>query len=256
MSTNIQIKKSIQHKIGNQLAIQSDDLPTPVITNSFLHKTLHAAGHDLRSPLFIIRSYSQLLQRTQEKKLLDNGLQLMDEATIKMEKTINELVHLIDIYTLPFPDKTTVSFEAAYETAQFQLVHLINKYQPKLTFDFNNFPSVHFDEKYLTDIFSYLIDNAIRHNANKEDLEIKISSKKVDNDLVLTIQDNGRGIEDDPENVQSPFYTYTTQEDTECVGMGLAKLQAIAKMSQNLFYLQSKPGVSTTVSFVFRDAAL
>lgn len=247
------LKKEIQHKLGNQ-SITSINPPTPILSNSLLHKTVHAAGHDLRSPLFVIRSYSQLLQKTQEKKLLENGFQLMDEATTKMEKTINELVGLIDLYTLPFPTKKMVSFEIAIESAKLQLTKLINKHQPKLYHDFNDFSTVNFNEQYLANILVFLIDNAIRHNAEKENLEIKISSKKTGKDLVLVVQDNGQGIKDDPENVKAAFYTYTSNEDPECVGMGLAKVQAIAQVSQNSFLIESKPGL-TKVSFVFEGCA-
>lgn len=255
MSTNIQLKKTIQHKVGSQPTIQSDDMPNPVVTNSFLHKTVHAAGHDLRSPLFIIRSYSQLLQRTQEKNVLNQGLQLMDEATSRMEKTINEFVGLIDIYTLPCPPKTSISFEAALEAAEFHIARLFNEYQPKISYDFSEFPTANFNEKHLIEVLTCLLDNAIRHNADKEDLEIRVYSKMVENNLTLVVQDNGQGIEDDPDKVSSPFYTYTKEEQPECVGMGLAKIQAIAQVSQNSFYLQSRLGVSTTASFVFKGGA-
>ena len=250
MSTNIRLKKSVQHKVGDQPTIQSDDLPNPVVTNSFLHKTVHAAGHDLRSPLFVIRAYSQLLQRTQEKGVLDQGLQLMDEATGRMEKTINEFVHLIDLYTLPFPEKTIVSFEAAFETVQFQLVRMINEYQPTISFDFTDFPTAHFNEKYLIDILNYLLDNAMRHNSDQEDLIIHVYSKMVNNQLTLVVEDNGKGIEDDPSKVSSPFYTYTKEEQPECIGMGLAKIQAIAQVSKCAFLLESEAGV-TRGRFVF-----
>ncbi len=248
--TNIRLKKSILHKVGDQPATPSDDLPTPVVTNSFLHKTVHAAGHDLRSPLFVIRAYSQLLQKTQEKNVLDQGLQLMDQATGRMEKTINEFVHLIDLYTLPFPEKTTVSFESALETAQFQLVNLIHQYQPTFSFDFADFPTTHFHEKYLIDILTYLLDNAIRHNTDQENLTVKVYSKMINNKVTLVVEDNGKGIEDDPNKVSSPFYTYTKEEQPECVGMGLAKVKAIAQVSQCSFSLESEAGV-TRACFVF-----
>jgi Signal transduction histidine kinase len=244
------LKKEIQHKLGDQ-SLTSNNPPTPILSNSLLHKTVHAAGHDLRSPLFVIRSYSQLLQKTQEKKLLENGFQLMGEATVKMEKTINELVGLIDIYTLPFPPKKIVSFEIAIESAKSELAKLINEHQPKLSHDFNDFPTVSFNEKYLASILLFLIDNAIRHNVGKENLKINISSKKIGKDLILIVQDNGRGIKEDPERVKNAFYSYTSNEDPECIGMGLAKVKAIAQVSQNSFFLESKPGL-TKVSFVFK----
>ncbi len=250
MSTNIQLKKIIQHKIGDQPVTQSDKLSSPVITNSFLHKTIHAAGHDLRSPLFVIRSYSQLLQRTQEQKTLHQGLQLMDEATQKMEKTINELVALIDIYTLPFPEKKTVRFETALETAQFQLVRMIHDYQPTFTVDFTNLPTTHFDEKYLIDILTHLLDNAIRHNTDTENLNIKVYSKMKNDRIAVIVEDNGNGIEDDLQKISNPFYTYTKEEQPECAGMGLAKIQAIAQVSQGLFSIESEPG-TTRATFIF-----
>jgi len=252
MSTKIRLKQEVQHKLGSQSITSASDLSPATISNSFLHKTVHAVGHDLRSPLFIIRAYSQLLQKTQEKDTLENGFQLMDEATHKMEKTINEFVGLIDLYTQPFPQKTTVSFDLAFETAMFQLVKLFHKYEPKISCDFKDFSTVYFNEKYLIDILTYLIDNSIRHNTGKEDLEIKIFSKKVENDLVLVVQDNGQGLEDNLEKLKNPFYSHTKEEAPECIGMGLAKVQAIAQVSQNAFYLESEPGVLTTGSFVFK----
>jgi len=182
--------------------------------------------------------------------MLKNGFQLMNEATVKMEKTINEFVGLIDIYTLPFPEKTNVSFEAAFETVQFELVSLLNQYQPTLSCDFDSFPTTLFNEKYLIDILTYLLDNAIRHNTDRQDLEIKVFSKKINDQLVLVVEDNGQGIEDDPEKVSNPFYTYTKEEQPECVGMGLAKVQAIAQVSQGSFSLESTAGMTRAI-FVF-----
>ncbi len=253
MNTKIKLKKEVQHKLGSKSLAPSIHPPALTITNSFLHNTVHAAGHDLRSPLFIIRAYSQLLQKTQDKSMLDNGLRLMDEATSKMEKTLNEFVGLIDIYTLPFPEKTNISFENAFEAAMFQLVSLFHEYRPNVTCDFDDFPTIKFNEKYLIDILSCLIDNAIRHNTQNENLAIKIFTKKEENGLVLVVQDNGHGIEDDLEKIKNPFYSYTKEEQPDCIGIGLAKVQAIAQVSQNSFYLQSELGGFTTANFVFKN---
>ncbi len=251
MSTDIALKTEVQHKLGNQSLSTSTTSMTSVVSPSFLHKTIHAAGHDLRSPLFVIRAYSQLLKKTQEKNVLEQGLELMDEATGKMEKTINELVGLIDIYTLPFPTKTTVSFEDVLETAQFQLVRLISAYEPTISYDFSDFPTIDFSEKYLIDVLTYLLDNAIRHNTDQEDLKITVSSKMVGSHLALIVQDNGKGIEDDLEKVKNAFYSYTQEEQPECTGMGLAKVHAIAQVSQSSFLLESKSGI-TKGSFIFK----
>ena len=249
MSIETPLKNKIQHKLG----LESIQTQSPTLTNTFLYKTAHAAAHDLRSPLFVIRSYGHLLQKTQEKERLQRGFKLMEEATYRMEKTINEYVGLMDIYTTPFPQKEIVSFESAFESACHGLERLINQVQPKISTNFNTYPRVSFNKKYLIYIITYLVDNAIRHNVGKEDLQIKVSSKKIGNDLVLIVQDNGKGIEDakEQEKIKDAFYSYS--EDQECIGMGLPKVQAIAQVSQNMFNIQSQPQQFTSCHFVFKN---
>ncbi len=246
MSIETSLKSKVQHKLGQE-SVQTHSNP---LTQTFLYKTTHAAAHDLRSPLFVIRSYSHLLQKTQEKERLERGFKLIDEATYRMEKTINEYIGLIDIYTTPFPTKELISFESAFEETQNELAGIINQVNPKITTDFKSQPQVFFNKKYLRDILTYFIENAIKHNIEKEDLQIKVSSERIENEIVLIIQDNGKGIEGAKENekVKDAFYS----ENPDCIGMGLSKIQAIAQVSQNTFYIESQPQQITSCYFVFK----
>jgi len=249
MNINTSLKSDILHKLGTEPIVLSSKLN--LFTSDFLYDTVHAAGHDLRSPLFVIRSYGHLLQKTQEKDRLKRGFQLIEEATFKMEKTINDFVGLMDIYTVPFPPKQMVSLQAAFESAKVELVNLISKCQPLISFDFDDFPQVYFTIKHLKDIMIYLIDNAMRHNQENKNLEIKIKSEKVENGIALIVEDNGKGINDiDEQNkVKNPFYKYTDNPD--CIGIGLAKVQAIAQVSESSFELESKLNNGLACHFVF-----
>ena len=106
------------------------------LNHTDLNKMIHAAGHDLRSPLFVIRSYTQLLKKTKEQEKVDRGFDLMSDATYKMENIINSLVGLIDVYSLPKPTKVETSFEEVFNEAKYNLVNEISSFDPIIKSDF------------------------------------------------------------------------------------------------------------------------
>jgi len=154
MEIKSQLKKKISHKLGTTPphVQQTKDQDQSILSNSFLHKTIHKVGHDLRSPLFVVRAYANLLQKTQEREIQERGFKMMEDATFKMEHIINELVGLIDIYTLPLPEKEMISFEDSFEKTCLALINLTEQYPVKITTNFKATPEVFFDENNLTEI--------------------------------------------------------------------------------------------------------
>lgn len=234
-------------KIGNQKHL-STNLPIP-----FLHQTIHDVGHDLRSPLFVIRGYSQLLQKTQEKERLERGFQLMEEASVKMEKIINGFVQLMDIYTVPSAKMELISLNTILKKVESALMGEKNETQVTINKNFPSNSQVYYNQQYLYTILYSLLDNSVRHNQNQEDLEITIDLTNEKNDIFLNITDNGKGIDltTDKEKIKQPFYKQ--EESTDSVGIGLAKVQAIAQVSQSTFHIESKKEKGTKCIFVFKD---
>ena len=208
-------------------------------TDKFMNKLVHKLGHDLRSSMFVVRSYSQLLQRTKEPARLDRGLRMMEESTDRMERLINSMVELIDVYTLPEPGKELVLIENAFKKAKTRLYNQLEAVKPTIHFNFKSFPVVRFAPSYLTDIFYELIDNAIKHNEDHSNLQIYVSTYKQVDKLVLEISDNGKGIDKELglDKVLQPFYSCT---DTKSyAGVGLSKVQAIAKVCGGSFEIEN-----------------
>ena len=252
MQTNPNLEKTIIRKIGPS-KLKPVEVKTPsILSNQFLNKLVHTVGHDLRSPMFVIRSYSQLLQRTQEKERLERGFKLISEATVTMENTINALVQLMDIYTLPAQPTTLLSFEEILEQAKLQLYNELQEFKPKINVDFQAFPKVKFSSLYLKEIMVQLIDNAMRHNKEKQNLTIKISSQKIGERLVLQIEDNGKGVETDAEKEILKDPLYSNSSDTQCSGIGLSKVQAIAQVCRGNFEIESQAGEGVICQFYFR----
>jgi len=222
------------------------------LSKAFLHRTIHDAGHDLKSPLFVIRGYSQLLQRVEDKDALNRGIKLMEQASYKLEHTINGLVELMDIYTASdlkeenlqlnqIIDEATIDLHDKYEAVDFTIHHTISEEEHLL-----------FEESFLKTILSCLLDNAIRHNQDREILQLSIEFNRMeDGKAVLVVEDNGKGIdkESDLNIIKKPFYKFG--ENTETVGVGLAKVEAIAQVTNNSFSIESEVWNGTKCSFYF-----
>jgi len=225
---------------------------TALISNQFLNKLTHTVGHDLRSPMFVIRSYAQLLHRNKEKERLDRGLNMIGDATLKMEKIIDGLVSLVDIYTKPAPEPTTLYFHQILEQVQIQLCNEIEMHQPKFIVSFEAVGTINFPASYLKEIMFNLIDNAIRHNADNKDLIIKINTVKKGDKTILNIIDNGKEViaPKEFEKLKDPFYT-NCKIQTQA-GLGLSKVEAIAQKVGGKFIMDNALGFEMMIcKFVF-----
>jgi len=85
-------------------------------------------------------------------------------------------------------------------------------------------------------------------------IEIEIVEDVAEDAMVLSVRDNGRGMDEDAlAKATDPFFTTRT---TRRVGMGLPLLSAAAKAAGGAFSIDSKPGHGTTIRASFRHRHL
>jgi len=242
------LKAQTQHKVGISVD-QDSDSGTTAMSSNFLNKTIHSVGHDLRSPIFVIRSYAGLIQKISDNNRMNKMSGMIHEATLKMEKQINGLVELIDLYTLPVPEPECISDTELLEQLKFELSNFNIHETKNIKVDFSAVSNLHFPKKYLMLLLVQLVDNAFRHNAEQANLEVELFAKKEADGITIIVSDNGKGMDltHSVEEVISPFYTHT--DDESCIGLGLAKVSAIAQVSGCTYQLESKPEKGTVFQF-------
>lgn len=92
-----------------------------------------------------------------------------------------------------------------------------------------------------------IVQNSIR--AKSKLIRIEISERPADNQLIITISDNGFGMR--PEQLKratDPFYTSRT---TRKVGLGLSLFKQNAEMTGGSFSIESELGKGTKVTALF-----
>ena len=188
-------------------------------------------AHEVRTPLGVLRSSAQILQR--ESELSDIGLE-MTEYILSETARLNELVTTLLECARPRPPKFSLhNGQQIIEHVGELLRTKIEAKHINLEFQFNNVETdLYCDRDQLIQVFLNLIMNAIQHVLEHGHIVIII---KLDNNyLEIKVCDDGTGIPDlQKQTVFDPFYT----QREEGIGLGLTVVQQIVMAHQGQIFI-------------------
>ena len=185
---------------------------------------LSGISHDLRTPLTRIKLQLSFIKDKEISKKLSDDVE-------EMEKMLNEYLQF-------------ASSRSAEITETFNLSELLEttimKYEKKeITTDISKEVFLDGRKNLMQRCFSNLIDNAIKYSTN-----VYISLRKLNNNILITIDDDGPGIpENERENVFKPFYKIDKSrgDSKSSVGLGLSIASDIVKSHGGNIKLETSP---------------
>ena len=185
---------------------------------------LSGISHDLRTPLTRIKLQLSFIKDKEISKKLSDDVE-------EMEKMLNEYLQF-------------ASSRSAETTETFNLSKLLEttimKYEKKeITTDISKEVFLDGRKNLMQRCFSNLIDNAIKYSTN-----VYISLRKLNNNILITIDDDGPGIpENERENVFKPFYKINKSrgDSKSSVGLGLSIASDIVKSHGGNIKLETSP---------------
>jgi len=185
---------------------------------------LSGISHDLRTPLTRIKLQLSFIKDKEISKKLSDDVE-------EMEKMLNEYLQF-------------ASSRSAEITETFNLSELLKttimKYEKKeITTDISKEVFLDGRKNLMQRCFSNLIDNAIKYSAN-----VYISLRKLNNNILITIDDDGPGIpENERENVFKPFYKIDKSrgDSKSSVGLGLSIASDTVKSHGGNIKLETSP---------------
>ena len=205
-------------------------------------------SHEIRTPLTSIKGYSQLLA-AQQTDLSDDQRKVIDKIVSNTERLKDLFDNLLKLSVIESQYNVTKEDIAIESLLQKIEVSLKGKYMNK-TFEFKKNIQIDFlkgDSKLLEQVFTNLIDNAIKYS--KKDICIDIDIKDVDNQSVITIRDDGPGIhEDQLKRIFERFYRVQGQSSqlVEGSGLGLSIVKHIINKHQGEISVDSTVDIGTT----------
>ncbi len=107
-------------------------------------------------------------------------------------------------------------------------------------------------KNYLIQLFQNIISNGIKYQPEGQQPTIKVSNKQNTANTVITIKDNGIGIEKKHEgSVFNSFTRLHSHDEYEGSGIGLATCKKIMDIHKGNIEIKSEPGMGTEVIMYF-----
>ena len=185
---------------------------------------LSGISHDLRTPLTRIKLQLSFIKDKKISKKLSDDVE-------EMEKMLNEY--------LQFASSRSAETTETFDLSEL-LETIIMKYEKKeITTDISKEVFLDGRKNLMQRCFGNLIDNAIKYSKN-----VYISLRKLNNNILIIIDDDGPGIpENERENVFKPFYKIDKSrgDSKSSVGLGLSIASDIVKSHGGNIKLETSP---------------
>ena len=227
-------------KVSNQSLFQS---------NRELDQFAYITSHDLKAPLRAIANLSEWIEEDIGVLLTDetrSQMQLLRSRVVRMQSLLDSLLEYSRAGRHPTPI-TTVDVHSL-------LTEILQTLAPPDTFTtviVSPMPTLLTRRQPLEQVFTHLIDNAIRHHPSKMGM-IKISVVDLGDRYEFAISDNGEGIDIQfQERIYTIFQTLKARDLQENMGAGLAIIKKIVTAEGGIIRLESTAGTGATFHFTW-----
>jgi signal transduction histidine kinase len=208
-------------------------------SNVELEKFAYVAAHDLRSPLQAIHDLSTWAIEDEDSQLsveCQDYLSLLQERVVRLKRLLNDLLSYARVsQSEPEPEVLNLA-QIVLEYAHFADPE--DKYKIRYL---GCIPDIVAQLTPLQQIIGNLLNNAVKHH-DKPRGEITVNGKVEMGQLVLTVTDDGPGIETQyHKRVFELFQTLQPRDQVEGSGMGLAIIKKIVSGQKGKIEMKSDP---------------
>jgi two-component system, chemotaxis family, sensor kinase Cph1 len=224
----------------DQLAKQNTQL---MQVNEELRQFAYAASHDLKEPLRMIGSYTQLIHKKYEPQVDETSasyFQYVSEGVKRMNNLLDGLLKYATIGKSE-EDMEEVDLKQAAELAIINLRISIS--ESHAIIEMGTLPTIRSVKSLWIQLFQNLISNAIKFRKPDMVPKVSIGYQYTDRELIVSVKDNGIGIQEEySDRIFIIFQRLHSRDAFEGTGIGLAICQKIMKRLDGRIWVESVPG--------------
>lgn len=190
-------------------------------SNGELQQFAYITSHNLRAPVANLRSLTWLFDQeslTKKNKILFEKTAL---SISRLSDTLDDLNEILSTRVHKAADREIVSFEKELADIIYSISEEIKEKQAVITFDFSKAPAVCYPRKVIDSIFINMLTNAIKYRKKEEAPSIHLTTEEDGDFVILTVKDNGQGIDMDKYGNKVFGLYQRFHESTDGKGLGL-----------------------------------
>lgn len=216
--------------------------------NRVLEDFAHSVSHDLRAPLRAVKGFAEIIAARHSDGLNEEARRYLEkilDASDRMEQLITDLL----VYARLKKEETPV------ETVEISalLEEILPDFEAKGELEgaeigvVPNLPIVRGNQTLLKQVFSNLIDNALKYRKESGKHVVKISAETCSGWATIYVSDNGIGIAPQyHEKIFNIFQRLHSRERYPGTGAGLAIARRAVEQSGGAIGVNSSPGEGST----------
>lgn len=244
--TDISTRKKYELKIKSLLEVTKEQ-------NERLKNFAHIVSHNIRSHSSNFSALLELLLHEKEELKNDQMFQMLTTASENLKDTIEHLNEVVSINTTVHDNLIHLNLRDAIQEATSSISMLAKKSAVTIINEVTADYMVLGIKAYLDSIILNLLTNGIKYRSKDRDCYIKLSVFREKDDTILSVEDNGVGIDliGNRKKIFGLFKTFHGNEDARGVGLFITKNQVEAMGGK--ITVASQVGKGTTFKVYFPD---
>ncbi len=210
-------------------------------------------SHELRTPIATILAQSELtLERERTPKEYQKAIGVIRRQSVRMKNIVEQMLQFSRLERLDtLPDVKDVDLSELFKNiAQEQILQSVRSI--KISCDIEDGIKVRGNSDMLARLINNLISNAYRYG--RENGNIYLSLKKGENDIFLSVKDDGIGIdENEKDKIFNRFFqadsARSVKDSAYGIGLGLSMVSEIARLHGGYIRVESR--INEGSEFVF-----
>ena len=215
--------------------------------NIDLDNFFYTASHDIKSPIANLEGIIKLLNKSvpdkvnpKEKKLLE----MMETSIHKLRKTIGDLVEITKVQKeLEDAVEEPVRFDEITRDVKEDIYSLIQENNAVIKEDYQ-VEEVTYKRSNLRSIVYNLVSNAVKYRDPDRPLEVEVKSFIQDDFVVLSVKDNGLGLNQNQQNKLFALFA-RLHKHIEGTGIGLFMIKRMIENNRGSIEVKSEEGKGT-----------
>ena len=195
------------------------------------------ASHDLRNPLYMIKTFSEALKDETVGELNERQKEISEKffnASNFMQGLLDNLLDISKIESGKIDLNKKVQDLNLIVTQQVEMCRLLaDKKNIKLNFDLGDLPLISFDGSAITQVMGNFINNAVKFSP--PDSKVLMTTELMENSIRFSVHDEGPGLStEDQQLLFKEFQTLSARPTggEKSTGLGLSICQKTHSFAQ------------------------